>query len=407
LPLTAQVVQETGGITRQQAEDILKELRQIRQLLERPPVAARGPQEEAPARAKISDLTGVSMLGSKNAPLTIVEFTDYQCPFCQRFHVTAFPELKKAYIDTGKVRFFSKDMPLDFHPNAMRAAMAARCAGEQNKFWELRDTMGANPNSLDHITCLMDPSRRLVWVTAVNTAKQLIIGYIFKRAEYPFRNRQPGANQVFARQNPCFAGRAGGNCSQNRGIARADVVVITFADPQAALRVLQHVRELRPDLPVVARAAEDADVDRLALAGATEVVPEALESSIMLATHALALLGVPMHRVIKRLREMREARYVLLRGFFHGASDASEHLSDAEQPRLHAITLTAGAYAIGRSVAELELERKTAAKVSTVRRRGLGRLPRGELLREGDAVVLLGIPAALAAAEESLLGGGK
>ena len=78
-----------------------------------------------------------------------MEYTDYQCPFCQRFHVTAFAELKKAYIDTGKVRFFSKDMPLDFHPNAMRAAMAARCAGEQGKFWELRDTMGANPNSLD------------------------------------------------------------------------------------------------------------------------------------------------------------------------------------------------------------------------------------------------------------------
>jgi protein-disulfide isomerase len=89
------------------------------------------------------------MLGSKTAPLTIVEYTDYQCPFCQRFHTTAFNDLKKAYIDTGKVRFFSKDMPLDFHSNAMRAAMAARCAGEQGKFWELRDTMGANPNSLD------------------------------------------------------------------------------------------------------------------------------------------------------------------------------------------------------------------------------------------------------------------
>jgi protein-disulfide isomerase len=150
LPLAAQVTQETGGITRQQAEDILKELRQIRQLLERPPAAARGPQEEAPTRAKISDLSGVSMLGSKNAPLTIVEFTDYQCPFCQRFHVTAFNDLKKNYIDTGKVRFFSKDMPLvDMHGNAMRAAQAARCAAEQGKFWELRDVMGANPNSLD------------------------------------------------------------------------------------------------------------------------------------------------------------------------------------------------------------------------------------------------------------------
>ena len=149
LPLAAQVANDQTGLTRQQGDEILKELRQIRQLLERQQAKPAQPQEEAPTRAKLTDLSGVSMLGSKTAPLTIVEYTDYQCPFCQRFHVTAFAELKKAYIDTGKVRFFSKDMPLDFHPNAMRAAMAARCAGEQGKFWELRDTMGANPNSLD------------------------------------------------------------------------------------------------------------------------------------------------------------------------------------------------------------------------------------------------------------------
>ena len=149
LPLAAQPAGDQGGLTRQQGDEILKELRQIRQLLERQQAKPAQPQEEGPTKAKITDLSKVSMLGSKEAPFTIVEYTDYQCPFCQRFHVTAFPELKKAYIDTGQVRFYSKDMPLDFHPNAMRAAMAARCAGEQGKFWELRDTMGANPNSLD------------------------------------------------------------------------------------------------------------------------------------------------------------------------------------------------------------------------------------------------------------------
>jgi protein-disulfide isomerase len=147
-PLSAQVNQDQGGITRQQADDILKELRQIRQLLERPTKPA-APQEEPATRAKLTDLSGVAMLGSKDAPLTIVEYTDYQCPFCQRFHMTAFAELKKNYIDAGKVRFYSKDMPLDFHPNAMRAAQAARCAGEQGQFWTLRDVMGANPGKLD------------------------------------------------------------------------------------------------------------------------------------------------------------------------------------------------------------------------------------------------------------------
>jgi protein-disulfide isomerase len=149
LPLAAQVANDQSTITRQQGDAILQELRNIRQLLERQQTKPAAPQEELPTRAKLTDLRGVSMLGSKTAPLTIVEYTDYQCPFCQRFHVTAFADIKKEYIDTGKVRFFSKDMPLDFHPNAMRAAQAARCAGEQSKFWELRDTMGANPEKLD------------------------------------------------------------------------------------------------------------------------------------------------------------------------------------------------------------------------------------------------------------------
>jgi protein-disulfide isomerase len=138
-------------ITRDQADEIIKELRQIRQLLEKQQAvnAAAPAKEEQPTRAKIADLTGVSMLGDKNAPITIVEYTDYQCPFCQRFHLTAYPEIKKQYIDTGKVRFYSKDLPLDFHPNAMRAAQAARCAADQGKFWDLRNTMGANPDKLD------------------------------------------------------------------------------------------------------------------------------------------------------------------------------------------------------------------------------------------------------------------
>ena len=148
LPLAAQK-SDKKPMTQQQGDEILQELRQIRQLLEKQAKPAGAPQEEAPTRAKLADLSGVPMLGSNSAPITIVEYTDYQCPYCQHFHVTAFADIKKAYIDTGKVRFFSKDMPLDFHPTAMRAAMAARCAGEKGKFWELRDTMGANPNSLD------------------------------------------------------------------------------------------------------------------------------------------------------------------------------------------------------------------------------------------------------------------
>jgi protein-disulfide isomerase len=150
-PLAAQNAKEqSDGITRQQADDILNELRQIRQLLEKQqPRVPAGPQAEPFAKAKVS-VGNQPALGSKDAPLTIVEFTDYQCPFCQRFHTTTFPELKKNYIDTGKVRFYSRDLPLDFHANAMRAAQAARCAAEQGPdyFWKLRDTMATNPDRL-------------------------------------------------------------------------------------------------------------------------------------------------------------------------------------------------------------------------------------------------------------------
>ncbi len=144
LPLGAK--DKDQGITRQQADEILKELRQIRQLLEKQ--TARAAQPEGPARAKLN-LEGGAMLGSKDAPITIVEFTDYQCPFCQRFHAATFPDIKKNYIDTGKVRFYSRDLPLDIHSNAMRAAMAARCAREQNQYWQMREIMSANPDKLD------------------------------------------------------------------------------------------------------------------------------------------------------------------------------------------------------------------------------------------------------------------
>jgi protein-disulfide isomerase len=156
LPLAAQdskKPKKDTGISGEQAEQILDELRQIRQLLQQQSemlqaqAAKNGPP--APAKAKL-DLAGFQMLGSKDAPLTLVEFTDYQCPFCRQFHISVFNELKKNYIDTGKVRFYSRDLPLDqIHPNAVRAAQAGRCAADQGQFWKMRDLMGANPDKLD------------------------------------------------------------------------------------------------------------------------------------------------------------------------------------------------------------------------------------------------------------------
>jgi CPA2 family monovalent cation:H+ antiporter-2 len=204
---------------------------------------------------------------------------------------------------------------------------------------------------------------------------------------------------------------AWGDCTKREnllaaGIARARVLVVTFADLDTTLRLVERVRELRPDLPVVARSREEDDAEKLFAAGVAEVVPEALESSVMLATHALALVGVPMHRVIRRLRELREQHYALLRGFFHGATDAGAQLSDSEQTRLHAVTLNPGAWAIGRTLAEAALE-KVGAGVTVIRRRGKPHLaPAPELgLLEGDTVVVRGTAAAVAEAEARLLQG--
>ena len=203
-----------------------------------------------------------------------------------------------------------------------------------------------------------------------------------------------------------------GDCTRSEilmaaGLARASVVIVTFAEIDASLRLLHRIRDVRSDVPVVVRSREHEDAERLFAAGAAEVVPEALESSVMLATHALALLGVPMHRVIKRLRELREKHYELLRGFFHGASDAGDHLHEALQPRLKAIAVGTGAYAAGRTLGELKLD-ALGARVSAVRRRSeRGLAVRPDLqIEENDIVVLLGTPEVLARGEERLLRGG-
>lgn len=190
------------------------------------------------------------------------------------------------------------------------------------------------------------------------------------------------------------------------GISRAAAAVITFADSAAAVRVLAHIHALNPSLPVIVRAHQQSDVERLTAAGASEVVPEALESGLMLASHTLVWLGVPLSRVVRRMRAVRDEHYSLLRGLFHGASDEPEAV-DAAQPRLHAVTLAPGAFAAGRPLSGLGLE-DLGAQVKAVRRPGAARrLAPQEVttLEAGDVVVLLGVPEALAAAEIRILQG--
>src|SRR5574343_1723270 len=124
------------------------------------------------------------------------------------------------------------------------------------------------------------------------------------------------------------------------GLHRASAVVVTYLDTPSALKVLANARDHAPQVPVVVRTVDDRDLEKLRQSGATEVVPEAIEASLMLASHALALVGVPMRRVIRLVQDQRDARYGLLRGYFHGADDSDSE--DMEQARLTTVSLPMG-----------------------------------------------------------------
>src|SRR6267378_2842887 len=190
------------------------------------------------------------------------------------------------------------------------------------------------------------------------------------------------------------------------GIARAAGVVVTFADVDAAVRVLTHIHALNPAVPVIVRARDEDDIPRLTAAGASEVVPEAFESGVMLASHTLVLVGVPLSRVMRRMSQVRGEQYQLLRGLFYGSGDELEGNAEA-LARLHSVTLDERAQALGRPLAQLGLD-ALGVQVRAVRRRGA----RSKLtaagagaLQAGDVVVLLGDPESLAAAEVRLLRG--
>lgn len=188
------------------------------------------------------------------------------------------------------------------------------------------------------------------------------------------------------------------------GLARASALVITYLDVPGAIKVLDRARSHAPHVPVIVRTQDDMDLDRLQKAGATEVVPETLESSLMLASHALALVGVPMRRVIRIVQDQRDARYNLLRGYFHGADDSTA--LEVEQERLSTVTLPMGAGALGRPLGQLRLEREGVRVVSLRRASGRTIDPATDpALEDGDTLVLSGRPEPLALAEEILLKG--
>ena len=187
------------------------------------------------------------------------------------------------------------------------------------------------------------------------------------------------------------------------GLMRAKTLVITYDDKHSALKILHHVKELRPDLPVVVRTADETHIEALKQAGAAEVVAEVLEGSVMLASQAMLMSGVPLNRVIRRIQENRARRYSVFSGFFSVPADAVGEATESLQPRFQSILLSEHDDAVGRTLDEVNLA-EFEVEVNAVRRHNVrGNQPAGDMvLRAGDVLVLLGQPMPLEAAGKRL-----
>jgi monovalent cation:H+ antiporter-2, CPA2 family len=189
------------------------------------------------------------------------------------------------------------------------------------------------------------------------------------------------------------------------GGARAKALVVSYSDLRASMKVLHVAQEAYPDLPVIVRTYDETHMDEFRDAGATEVVPEVLEGSLMLASHALVLLGVPLNRVVKRIRVFREERYKMFKGYFRGVSDMDA--TNAQRARLHSVEIDKNSYAKTLRLDHIDLA-KFNVEVQLIRRPNMLEdiAPRDDIaLAAGDVLVLFGSPQNLIAAETYLISG--
>ena len=188
------------------------------------------------------------------------------------------------------------------------------------------------------------------------------------------------------------------------GLANANAVVISFSDNRTSLAILRSLRRLRSDVPVLVRTPDDSRLHELKTAGATEVIPEAFEASLMLASHVLMSLKVPPTTVMRSVAELRGNRYEMLRTVIARGDHSENDAAFSEEVR--SVVLPPGSWCIGKCVDEV---RKAGAQVAFtgIRRQGiLGREPAGDMaFEDGDIVVIYGTPEALEHAEAVMLAG--
>lgn len=190
---------------------------------------------------------------------------------------------------------------------------------------------------------------------------------------------------------------------EKAGIKHASAVVISFSDPDTSLGILRAVRRMRPDVPVLVRTEDETRREELEAAGATDVVPETFEASLMLVSHVLMLLAVPVSKVVRTIGNIRNDRYTVLRNIVSPEGSAEKIEG---QETLKSVVVPPGAWAVGRTLGEVR-NRGVEVTFTGIRRQGiLGREPgRDTILHDGDIVVIYGEPQELERAESVLLAG--
>ncbi|MBB1437459.1 cation:proton antiporter [Shewanella sp. SG41-4] len=184
------------------------------------------------------------------------------------------------------------------------------------------------------------------------------------------------------------------------GIRQASLVVVTFCEPRQSEECLAVARKLAPDVKILVRTRDDANLHELKEAGATQVIPESLEGSLMLVSQVLFKCGVPLARIIKRLESERRNHYQYLHGFFSGTE------TDFTLDLLHAVSLASGASAVGKTVADIPWQ-ALDVELRAVRRKGeeIDPPPPEWVLKRNDILMLVGKPRSIEKAEEYLLQG--
>lgn len=177
------------------------------------------------------------------------------------------------------------------------------------------------------------------------------------------------------------------------GIKKSKAVIITYADDRASSKVLTVIRETYADLPVIVRSADESSITLLQKEGATEVVPEVLEGSLMLGSHALMVLGIPPARIVKKIRSFRSERYAMFRGYFKGVTDISDDFSGEEQLELHSIEIKNTPLLLGSKLEKIRFEDFNIQMQYLRRPNMLENIePRPDItLENGDILVILGL----------------